>query len=185
MERKSVGNDFSMCVQPAFIIGTYNEDGSPNFAPITWLSVTCPGEGYMLVISMYGTKQTKRNVERTGQLTANLASVDMLPLVDYFGNSKLKHTGIMQYVFAEAEQVHAPALGSSRWVYECKVCKQVKTGESDTYFCKIVNVQVDESVDAADTFGIDLTQLDPIVYSGRYHSIGKSLGKIGDYMPGN
>ena len=27
-----------MCVQPAFIIGTNNEDGSHNFAPITWVT---------------------------------------------------------------------------------------------------------------------------------------------------
>ena len=38
MKRKSVNPNYSMCVQPAFIIGTNNEDGSDNFAPITWVS---------------------------------------------------------------------------------------------------------------------------------------------------
>jgi len=41
MKRKSVEPKFSMCVQPSFIIETNNEDGSYNFAPITW--VTLPG----------------------------------------------------------------------------------------------------------------------------------------------
>ena len=45
MKRKSVEPKFSMCVQPAFIIGTNNEDGSYNFAPITWVSATCEGGG--------------------------------------------------------------------------------------------------------------------------------------------
>lgn len=40
VKRKSIGTHFSMCVQPAFIIGTNNEDGTHNFAPITWISVT-------------------------------------------------------------------------------------------------------------------------------------------------
>lgn len=40
MKRKSVNPVYSMCVQPSFIIGTNNEDGSFNFAPITWVSVT-------------------------------------------------------------------------------------------------------------------------------------------------
>ena len=40
VKRKSIGTHFSMCVQPAFIIGTNNEDGTHNFAPITWVSVT-------------------------------------------------------------------------------------------------------------------------------------------------
>ena len=49
-----------MCVQPAFIIGTNNEDGSYNFAPITWVSVTNEKDNdYLLVISMFGTKRTK------------------------------------------------------------------------------------------------------------------------------
>jgi len=29
-----------MCVQPTFLIGTYDENGIANFAPITWVSVT-------------------------------------------------------------------------------------------------------------------------------------------------
>ena len=38
--RKTVPPIYSMCVQPAFLIGTNNEDGTANFAPITWVSVT-------------------------------------------------------------------------------------------------------------------------------------------------
>lgn len=57
MKRKSVDPVYSMCVQPAFIIGTNNEDGTYNFAPITWLSATHEeGDRYLLVISMAGTK---------------------------------------------------------------------------------------------------------------------------------
>ena len=41
VQRKSIGPHFSMCVQPAFIIGTNSEDGSHNFAPITRIGITC------------------------------------------------------------------------------------------------------------------------------------------------
>ena len=75
-----------MCVQPIFIIGTYDKNGNPDFAPITWLSVTHDGEPFLIVISMYGTKKSKMNVKENGQLSANLVSTDMLPLVDYFGS---------------------------------------------------------------------------------------------------
>lgn len=60
MKRKSIGTNYSMCVQPTFIIGTYNEDDSPNFAPVTWISATCEGEEYLLVVSMFGTKKQSR-----------------------------------------------------------------------------------------------------------------------------
>lgn len=86
MKRKSIGTNYSMCVQPTFLIGTYNEDGSPNFAPITWVSATCEGDAYLLVVSMFGTKKTKQNAIRNKALTVNLASTDMLELVDYLGS---------------------------------------------------------------------------------------------------
>ena len=108
MKRKSMPAQYSLCVQSAFIIGTTNEDGTPNFAPITWVSVTnVKGDDYLLVVSMFGTKQTKKNVIRSGKLSVNLVS--------------------------------------------------------------------------RDTFSIELTTLDPIIYSGQYHSIGEHLGGIGDF----
>ena len=86
VRRKSIGTHFSMCVQPAFIIGTNNEDGTHNFAPITWVSAAGEkAEDYLLIISMFGTKRTRQNVIRTGVLSANLVSTDMLELMDYFG----------------------------------------------------------------------------------------------------
>ena len=74
-KRRSVEPVYSMCVQPSFIIGTNNEDGTYNFAPITWVSATHEeGNGYLLVISMAGTKTTKLNVIRDGKLSVNLVS---------------------------------------------------------------------------------------------------------------
>ena len=36
-----------------------------------------------------------------------------------------------------------------------------------------------------DIDNIDLTVLDPVIYSDRYHSLGKMLGKIGDFILSN
>ena len=184
IKKKSLGTHFSMCVQPTFIIGTNNEDGSHNFAPITWVSVTCEKDhDYLLVISMHGTKMTKQNVIRTGILSVNLASTDMLELVDYFGlhHAKDQKKDEIPYNVCRGEVVDVPILGASRWVYECEVVRSVETGESTTFFCQIKNVQVDEELACDGTFNIDLTKFDPIVYSGMYHSVGKLLGKIGDF----
>lgn len=183
-KRRSVGKHFSMCVQPAFIIGTNNIDGTCNFAPITWVSVTNErDDDYLLVISMFGTKMTKQNVIRTGILSVNLVSTDMLAMMDYFGTHHAKDgkkDGIA-YKVCRGEALDVPVLDASRWVYECKVVQSVETGESTTFFCRIKNVQVDEQLTCRDTFDINLTKLQPVIYSGMYHSIGKVLGKIGDF----
>ena len=184
-KRRSVDPVFSMCVQPAFIIGTKNEDGSCDFAPITWVSVTHEeGDGYLLVISMSGTKMTKRNVRRTGIFSANLVSRDMLPLMDYFGSrhgADGKKDGI-PYGVSRGEVLDVPVLDQSRWVYECEVERTVETGDSSTFFCRIRNIQMDERLVCRDIFDVDLTVLDPVIYSGKYHSIGETLGEIGDFL---
>ena len=180
VKRKSIGTHFSMCVQPAFIIGTNNEDGTHNFAPITWVSVTNEKENdYLLVISMFGTKRTKQNVIRTGILSVNLVSTDMLVLMDYFGTHHTKD-GI-SYDVGRGNVVDVPILESSRWIYECEVVQSVEIGESTTFFCKIRNIQIDETLECRDIFDVDLTKLEPVIYSGMYHSIGDLLGKIGDF----
>ena len=182
--RKSVEPKYSMCVQPSFIIGTNNEDGSFNFAPITWVSATQgEADGYYLVISMFGTKMTKQNVSRTGILSANLVSRDMLPLMDYFGSKHAKDgkKNSISYGVSRGEVLDVPTLDASRWVYECEVVKSVETGDSTTFFCRIRNIQMDERLSPKDIFDIDLTVLDPVIYSGKYHSLGEMLGEIGDF----
>ena len=183
-KRKSVEPKYSMCVQPAFIIGTNNEDGSYNFAPITWVSVTHDeGDRYLLVISMFGTKRTKQNVIRTGLFSANLVSKDMLELMDYFGTKHAKDgkKDDISYGVSRGAVLDVPTLDASPWVYECEVARSVETGDSTTFFCHIRNIQIDERLSPKDIFDIDLTVLDPVIYSGKYHSLGKVLGEIGDF----
>ncbi len=186
VRRRSVDPVYSMCVQPSFIIGTNNEDGTPDFAPITWVSVTHEqGDGYLLVISMSGTKMTKRNVLRTGIFSANLVSTDMLPLMDYFG-SRHAADGRKDEIgcaVSRGQVLDVPVLDRSRWVYECEVSRKLETGDSTTFFCPIRNILMDERLVCRDSFDVDLTVLDPVIYSGKYHSLGKVLGAIGDFLP--
>ncbi len=183
VKRKSYEPKFSMCVQPAFIIGTVNEDGTDNFAPITWVSATCEGEDYLLVISMFGTKATKQNVVRTGKLSVNLVSRNILPLMDYFGahHARDGKKDKLPYHVSRGVAVDVPVLDESPWVYECEVEKSVILGLSTTFFCRVRNVQIDETLHIPDAWSVDLTRLDPVIYSGQYHSIGQWLGKIGDF----
>ena len=185
VKRRSVAPIYSMCVQPAFIIGTNNEDGTANFAPITWISVTQEkDDGYMLVISMFGSKRTKQNVLRTGVFSANLVSVDMLPLMDYFGSrhaSDGPKDGVM-YEAGRGEVLDVPVLEQSRWIYECEVARILETGNSTSFFSPVRNIQMDERLSCRDPFDVDLTVLDPVIYSGKYHSLGKLLGDIGDFL---
>jgi flavin reductase (DIM6/NTAB) family NADH-FMN oxidoreductase RutF len=184
MKRVNSSKEHSLCVQPCFLIGTYNEDETPNFCPITWVSVTYDNNQYLLVISMNGGKKTKDNIARTNLLSANLVSTDMLELLDYFGSrsGKDKPKNEMTFEYEDGAALHVPTLNLSRWVYECEIDSTVQKGDTTTYFCKMKNVQYDEELKDIDgLMDIDLTVLEPVVYSGMYHSIGECLGRIGDF----
>ena len=79
--------------------------------------------------------------------------------------------------------MHVSTLDKSRWVYECRVVNTIQNGDTTTYFCKMENVQIMEGFKKEDgLWGIDLTKLDPVIYSGRYYSIDSCLGGIGDFL---
>lgn len=185
MKRTLRTGNHSMCVQPMFLIGTYDEQGRANFAPITWLSVTSDGERFLLVISLFGGKKTRKNVQRTGLLSANLVTVPMLPLADYLG-SVSGHDGDKtekEYAISPGVCLNVPTLDASPFVYELAVEKSVEVGESETFFCHAKAVTVDEKVDFGEMGqGLDLTLLDPVIYSGDYHALGRHLGTIGVFL---
>ena len=103
-------------------------------------------------------------------------STDMLELMGYFGthHAEDEKKDRISYAVGRGEIVDVPILEASRWIYECEVVRSVETGESATFFCRIRNIQVDEQLECKDTdiFNVDLTKLDPVIYSGMYHSIG-------------
>jgi flavin reductase (DIM6/NTAB) family NADH-FMN oxidoreductase RutF len=63
---------------PVVLVATLNPDGSPNVAPISsawWLNWTC-------VLGFGASSQTPQNLQRTGQCTINLPSVQQVSYVD-------------------------------------------------------------------------------------------------------
>ena len=88
----------------------------------------------------------------------------------------------MEYAVSRGQVLDVPVPDQSRWVYECEVSQKLDTGDSTTFFCPIRNIQMDERLICKDPFDVDLTVPDPVIYSVKYHSLGKGLGNIGDYL---
>jgi flavin reductase (DIM6/NTAB) family NADH-FMN oxidoreductase RutF len=133
-----------------------------------------------MVISMNGAKKTKENIARTKLLSANLVSVDMLELLDYFGSC----TGLdapknaLPYECEDGHVLRVPTLNISKRVFECEVVNIFETSDTTTYFCRSKNCQ--QIAGLEDTHK-DMALLEPIVYSGRYFKIGDFLGEMGDF----
>ena len=99
-----------MCVQPTFLVRTYDENDIANFTPISRVSVTWKNDHYMFIISMFGSKKTKQNVKKSNMLSANLVSTGMLQLLDFFGSCS-GHDGQKQgvpYEYNNGEVLNVP-----------------------------------------------------------------------------
>jgi len=183
MMRVDSNNCYTTHIQPVFLIGTYNEDSSPNFCPITWVSSTWDGEHGLMVISMNGAKKTKENIARTGIFSANTVSVDMLELLDYFGSCTALDSPktALPYEYEDGHVLHVPTLKMSRRVFECQVLNTYETSDTTTYFCISKNCQQIEGLSETHE---DMALLEPLVYSGRYFKLGEYLGEMNTfYVP--
>jgi flavin reductase (DIM6/NTAB) family NADH-FMN oxidoreductase RutF len=167
--------------QQLFLIGTYNEDGKENFAPISWVSYTW-GQPSCLIISMNGEKQTKQNFERTKQLSATVVTPDLMRFMETCG-SKL-HKKLFydneKVPFTKGCKLDVPLVANSKWSFECELYHTVQVGDTTTYFAEIKNINVDNEILKLDY--IDLRKINPVVYSpSNYFTIGEHLGKIGEF----
>lgn len=183
MDKISISPEWVFSPQPMYIIGTKNEDGTPDFCIITWLGFSfdnCPH----LMMTVGGSKLTKTNIIREKKFSANLITEDNLWLADYFGNTNgedgLKNS--VQYRYQQGKLIDVPIIDECHWAYECKVTRIIELSGAHLFLAEIKNIQIDKEYENMDMKKIDLTKIRPAVYAPyNYFSIGDKLGEMGDW----
>ena len=79
MKKINIAPDWVFSPQPMYIIGTKNEDGTPNFCIITWIGFSYDKVPH-LMMTVGGSKLTKTNILREGKFSANMITEDTLGL---------------------------------------------------------------------------------------------------------
>jgi len=183
MEKISITPDWVFSPQPMYIIGTKNEDGTPNFCIITWLGFSFDKTPH-LMMTIGGSKLTKTNILREKKFSANLITEDNLWLADFFGTAgrEEKVNGAMPYSFEWGEKLDVPVLSECHWTYECEVDRVIELDGAHLFTAEIKNIQIDKQYETMDMKRIDLTQLKPAIYAPyNYFSIGEKLGEMGEW----
>lgn len=137
--------------QPVLIIGTYNEDGTPNAMNAAWGGQWDAKE---IMISM-GSHATTDNLNRCNEFTVAFATSETMVAADYVGivsgrsnPDKMKNTG---WSSEKGEHVNAPVFDCFPMTMECRI--KEKLYESKTGFfiiAEIVNIICKEEYLAAD-----------------------------------
>ncbi|MBD5329871.1 MAG: flavin oxidoreductase [Bacteroides sp.] len=165
--------------QPVLIIGTYNEDGTPNAMNAAWGG---QWDYHELFISL-GSHATTENLKRNPEFTVAFATVDSLPAADFVGivsakkdPDKMKKTG---WSSEKGETVDAPVFSCFPMTMECRIKEKLYESESGFYMvAEILNIQCDEKYLGADgrpdVEKMHLITFDPI--NNSYIELGSRVG---------
>ena len=162
---------------PGLIIGTYDENGTPNAMNAAWGTV-CDTAQVALCLS--ATHKTVKNLLKTKAFTVAMADEKNVIPADYVGvvsankiPDKLQKSG---WHTVKSEFVNAPIIEELPLVLECKLVSY----DTETEICigEVVNVSADEGI--LDANGkIDLTKFKPICYDcdgHGYYALGERVG---------
>ena len=168
-----------MCYpMPVYIIGTYNEDGTPNAMNAAWGGIS---EETEISICVDCEHKTAKNVLARKAFTVSMATAKYMAACDYVGivsgnkvPDKFERAG---FHAIKSELVDAPIIQELPMTLECRVISYDK--ESCHLVGEIVNVSADESV--LDENGkVDAGKLRPITYDPMNHHylvLGEKVGQ--------
>lgn len=176
---KSFGSKSWMLPQPVLIIGTYNDDGTPNAMNAAWGGQWDAKE---IVISM-GVHATTENLDRCGEFTVAFATKSTMVASDFVGivsakndPNKIAKTG---WSCMESENIKAPVFTDFPMTMECRILRKIDESEEGYYIvAEIVNILVDEAYIAEDGKP-DVEKMGLISYEPIHHGyleIGKKVG---------
>lgn len=183
MEKVSIAPQMVFCPQPLYIIGTRNEDGTPNFCALSWVTFAWNG-CQTVVLSIGEPKVTRTNILREQAFVAHQVGRESVWLADYFGSTSAAK-GLktqMPYGYTWARSVPAPVLDESAWAFECRVTGSVELDGGILILGQVENIQVAAEFAVMDMEHVDLKALDPVIYApSNYWSVGTYLGNMGEW----
>ena len=176
--RKNFGPKTVCYPMPVFIIGTYNEDGTPNAMNAAWGGIS---EETEISICVDNTHKTAENLIARKAFTVSMATADFLTACDYVGivsgNEEPDKFAKAGFHATKSEFVDAPLIDELPMALECELISY--DPDSCRLVGRIVNVCVDECV-LGENGKVDVSKLRPITYDSINHHylvLGEKVGQ--------
>lgn len=174
--RKNFGAKTWAYPMPVFIVGSYDENGTPNAMNAAWAGMYDTG---LIMVCLADEHKTTENIRKTGAFTVSFATAESVVSCDYVGivsandvPDKFSRAG---FTATKSELVNAPIIDQLPMTMECRLHKFTEDG-----ICigEIVNISADESI--LDENGkVDAKKLNPIVYDSVSHAYWNLGDKVG------
>ena len=176
--RKNFGPKPMCYPMPVYIIGTYNEDGTPNAMNAAWGGIS---EEEEISICVDAGHKTAANILSRKAFTVSMATAKYVTACDYVGivsGNKVPDKFEKAGFHSEKSQfVDAPLILELPMALECELISY--DPESCRLVGKIVNVSADASV-LGENGKVDAAKLQPITYDPMNHHylvLGETVGQ--------
>lgn len=183
MARINFGQRAGITPTPMLLIGTYNDDGTPNAMVATW-GVTATWE--VVELNLYKVRKTTGNIKTRKAFTVSCVTQETLAQCDYLGTvsgkkcpDKVLRTGLTP---VKSELVDAPYFEELPVTMECELLRI--DPEEDDISLRILgtvkNVSIDQRVLKDNGKNLDFDKLHPVCwdnFSNDYFVIGERLGR--------
>lgn len=174
--RKNFGPQTWLYPMPVLIIGTYDDDGTPNAMNAAWGGIC----GENRIMFELGSHRTTDNILRTRAFTVAAGTAEYVTECDYVGvvsgrdvKDKLARAG---FTSVKSEFVNAPVINELPLTLECELDGEPENGR---FTGKILNVSADEKFLGGDGMP-DLSKFTPIIFdpvTDNYVAFGSVAGK--------
>lgn len=174
--RKEFGAQTWLYPLPVLIIGTYDENGTPNAMNAAWGGIYNENQ---VVLCLSADHKTTKNIRAKGAFTISFADEAHTAACDYVGIAsanqepdKLKKAG---FTVTKSAHVDAPIINELPMALECRL---IKFNEDGNVIGEIVNVSADESV-LGENGTVDPARLRPIAFdpvNNGYLVLGERVG---------
>ena len=175
--RKNFGSKTWLYPMPVLIVGTYDENGTPDAMNAAWGGIY---DTNLVMVCLDDSHKTTENIKKTKAFTVSFATANTVVPCDYVGivsaNDEPDKFTKAGFHAVKSEFVNAPVIEELPVALECKL---LKFNEDGICIGEIVNVCADESV--LDENGkIDAKKLDPIIYDSVTHAYWNFGEKVGE-----
>ena len=172
--RKDFGAKAILFPMPVLIIGTYNEDGTPNAMNAAWGGIA---DDTKISICLSPSHKTVANLKNKKAFTVQVADAKHLEACDYVGiasgNKTADKFAKAGFHATKSSKVDAPLIDELPMALECRV----KSFNDGILVGEIVNVSADESV--LTDGKVDPKKLKPITFdpcNNTYVALGEVVG---------
>ncbi len=165
---------------PAYMIGTYNEDGTVDVMMMAWGGI-CAED--MVALNLEAGHKTVANLRAKGAFTLAIPGTDTLATSDFFGivsankvADKFARSGLHA---VKSRRVDAPIIAEYPVTLECTVEKLEDEPYGLRVLGRIVNVLADETV-LDEKGNIDAGKLHAFIFDqmrSGYYAVGEQVGQ--------